>query len=157
MTKKKRHLPWVRPTIKRLMNKRDRLHKKAKRSGKVQHKGAYRQLRKRITNSLRDSHAKYVEEVMGGIAPSPDGSTSAGIKRAWSYTELLRSESMGIPALFWNNRLCANDVSKVETLREQYESVFTRGEKVRNAVAVCLRTFFFSLNPVRSRSFMDNN
>ena len=63
---------------------------------------------------------------MGGIALSPDGSTSADIKRAWSYIKLLHSESMGIPALSWNNRKCANDVSKAEALREQYESVFTR-------------------------------
>lgn len=63
---------------------------------------------------------------MGGIAPSLDGSTSVGIKRAWSYIKLFRCESMGIPALFWNNQVCANDVSKAEALREQYESVFTR-------------------------------
>ena len=63
---------------------------------------------------------------MGGIAPSPNGSTSVGIERAWSYIKLLRSESMGIPALFWKTRVCANDMSKTETLRKQYENVFTR-------------------------------
>ena len=51
---------------------------------------------------------------MGGIAPSPEGSASVGIERAWSYIKLLRSESMGIPALFWKNRVCANDMSKAE-------------------------------------------
>ena len=105
------------------MNKRDRLHKKAKRTGKARHIGAYRQLRNRITKSIRDSRAKYVKEVMGSIASSPDGSTSAGIKRAWS--KLLRSESIDISALFWNNRACANNVSKAEALPKQYKSVFT--------------------------------
>ena len=62
---------------------------------------------------------------MGGIAPSPNGSTSVGIERAWSYIKLLRSESMGIPALFWKNRVCANNMSKAEALRKQYENVFT--------------------------------
>ena len=62
---------------------------------------------------------------MGGIAQSPNGSTSVDIERAWSYIKLLRSESMGIPALFWKNRVCANDMSKAEALREQYENVFT--------------------------------
>ena len=62
---------------------------------------------------------------MGGIAPSPNGSTSVDIERAWSYIKLLRSESMGIPALFWKNRVCANDMSKAEALREKYENVFT--------------------------------
>lgn len=63
---------------------------------------------------------------MGGIAPSPEGSASVGIERAWSYIKLLRSESMGILALFWKNRVCANDMSKAEALHEQYENVFTR-------------------------------
>lgn len=62
---------------------------------------------------------------MGGIAPSPNGSTSVDIERAWSYIKLLRSESMGIPALFWKSRFSANDMSKAEALREQCENVFT--------------------------------
>ena len=33
-----------------------------------------------------ESHAKYLEEVMGGIIPSPYGSSSVGMKRPWSYT-----------------------------------------------------------------------
>lgn len=32
---------------------------------------------------------------------------------------------MGTPALFWKNRVCTNDMSKAEALREQYENVFT--------------------------------
>ena len=107
MTKSKRHLPWISPAIKRLMNKRDRAYKKAKRSGKAQHLSTYRNLRNSTAERICKSHGKYVEEVMGGIVPGPDGSTSAGIKRAWSYIKLLRSESMGIPAPFWNNpRVC---------------------------------------------------
>ena len=132
MTKTKRHLPWVSPDIKRLMNNRGRLHKKAKRTGKARHIGAYRQLRNRITKSIRDLRAKYVKEVMGSIASSPDGSTSAGIKRAWS--KLLRSESIGISALLWNNRACANNVLKAEALPEQYKSVFTCEDLQSNQV-----------------------
>ena len=33
-----------------------------------------------------ESHAKYIEEVIGGIIPSPYGSYSVGMKRPWSYT-----------------------------------------------------------------------
>ena len=98
------------------------MYKKAKRTGKAQHLSAYRQLCNSTTKHIRELHVKYVEEVMGGIAPSPDSSTSAGIKRAWSSIKLLRSESMGIPALFWNNRVCANNESKAEALRDQYKS-----------------------------------
>ena len=75
MTKSKRHLPWISPAIKRLMNKRDRAYKKTKRSGKAQHLSTYRNLRNSTAERIRKSHAKYVEKVMGGIVPSPDGST----------------------------------------------------------------------------------
>ena len=34
LSKAKRHLPWVSPPVKRLMNKRDRAHKKTRRTGK---------------------------------------------------------------------------------------------------------------------------
>ena len=77
------------------------------------------------TRRLNDTTNSTTKEAMGGIAPSPNGSTSVDIERAWSYIKLLRSESMGIPALFWKNRVCANDMSKAEALREQYENVFT--------------------------------
>lgn len=42
MTKSKCRLPWISPTIKKLMNKHDCAHKKAKRSGKAQHLNVYR-------------------------------------------------------------------------------------------------------------------
>ena len=35
------------------------------------------------------------------------------------------AESTGISTLFWNNRVCASDRAKAESLRQQYESVFT--------------------------------
>ena len=66
---------------------------------------------------------------MGGLTPEsletePENAGSNGIKRAWSYLKLLRTESLGIPALVTNNRVCCSDSAKAEALREQYDSVF---------------------------------
>ena len=68
------------------MNKSDRAYRKAKRTGKGQHLSAYRYLRNLKTKRIRELHAKYFEEVMGVIMPSPEGGTSAGTKKAWSYS-----------------------------------------------------------------------
>ena len=44
---------------------------------------------------------------MGGLQPAdPGNAIGGGVKRAWSYLKLLRTESTGIPTLFWNNQVC---------------------------------------------------
>lgn len=109
------------------MNKRDRTYKRAKRTDKPEHRKAYKWLRNTTLKRIRDTHEKYVNEIMGGLQPADPGNSIGGsVKRAWSYLKLLRAESTGIPTLFWNNRVCASDRAKAEALCQQYESVFTR-------------------------------
>ena len=65
---------------------------------------------------------------MGGLTPDsletePENAGSKGIKRAWSNLKLLRTESLGIPALVSNNRVRSSDSAKAEALRAQYDSV----------------------------------
>ena len=129
MSKGKHHLPWVSSSVKRLMNKRNRAYNKACRSGKAVHLTKCKRLRNVTTKRLRVAHDKYLNNVMGGLTPEslqtePENAGSNGIKRAWSYLKLLRTESLGIPALVTNNRVCSSDSAKAEALREQYDSVF---------------------------------
>ena len=126
-SKAKRHLPWVSPPVKRLMNKRDRAHKKAKRTGKPKDLIAYKRLRNTSVKRVRETHNRYLAEVMGSINPAPTSNSSIvnGAKRAWSYLKLLRTESTGTPTLFWKNCVYPTDLAKAEALGEQYESVFT--------------------------------
>ena len=70
----------------------------------------YKQLCNITTKRLHVAHDKYVNEVMGGSTPKsletgPDNAVSNGIKRAWLYLKLLRTESQGIPALVSNNHI----------------------------------------------------
>ncbi|XP_048586171.1 uncharacterized protein LOC125568296 [Nematostella vectensis] len=126
MSKGKRHLPWVSPAIKRLMRKRDRAYKKAKRLSKEKNLRSYRRIRNYTTKCIRDTHNIYLSEVLVGLAPDPSTPNPGGAKRAWSYLKLLRSESLGIPTLFQGDQISASDSSKAEALRVQYESVFTQ-------------------------------
>ena len=70
--KGKRHLPWISPAIKRLMNRRDRAYNKARRTGKTQHLSAYKRLRNNTTKRIRETHSRYLDEVMRGIDPNPN-------------------------------------------------------------------------------------
>ena len=129
MSRGKRHLPWVSSSVKRLMIKRNQAYKKACRSGKAVHLTKYKRLHNITTKRLRVAHDKYLDDVMAGLTPEslgaePENAGSNGIKRAWSYLKLLRTESLGIPALVSNNRGCSSDSAKAEALREQYDSVF---------------------------------
>ena len=128
MCKGKRQLPWVSSSVKRIMNKRNRAYKKACRSGKAVHLAKYKRLCNITTKRLR-AHDKHLNDVMGDLTPEsletePENAGSNGIKRAWSYLKLLRTESLGIPALVSNNRVCSSDSAKAEALRAQYDSVF---------------------------------
>ena len=110
------------------MNKRNRAYKKACRGGKAVHLTKYKRLRNITTKRLRVAYDKYLNNFMGGLTPEsletePENAGSNGIKRAWSYLKLLRTESLGIPALVTNNRVCSSDSAKAEALREQYDSV----------------------------------
>ena len=112
-SKAKRHLPWVSPAIKHLMNKCDRAYNRAKGTGKPEHRKAYERLYNSILKHILDTHKKYVDEIMGGLQPTdPGNSIGGGVKRAWSYLKLLCAESTGIPTLFWNNQVCASDRAK---------------------------------------------
>ena len=75
-SKAKRHLPWVSPPVKRLMNKRDRAHKKAKRTGKPKDLIACKRLRNTTLKRVRETHNRYLAEVMGSINPAPTSNSS---------------------------------------------------------------------------------
>ena len=57
------------------------------------------------------------------LETEPENAGSNGIKRGWSYLKLLRTKSLGIPALVSNNRVNSLVSTKAEALREQYDSV----------------------------------
>ena len=68
----------------KLMRKRDRAYRKAKRPGSAIHWAKYRRKRNISTALLRQNHQAYVGEVMNGLCDSQnqDESDRSGVKRA---------------------------------------------------------------------------
>ena len=121
MSKGKRHLPWVSSSVKRLMNKRNRAYNKACQSSKAVHLTKCKRLRNITTKRLRVAHDKYLNNVMGGLTPEslqtePENAGSNGIKRAWSYLKLLRTESLGNPALVSTTAYALRTAPKLRTI-----------------------------------------
>ena len=111
--------------MKLLVNECNQAYKKACRGGKTVHLTKYKRLHNITTKRLCVAHDKYLNDVMGGLTPDsletePENAGSKGIKRAWSNLKLLRTESLGIPALVSNKRsnnpVCSSDSAKAQAL-----------------------------------------
>jgi len=57
-------LPWLSPSMEKLMNQRTHLHKRAKCLQTVDAWSKYRTMRNEITESIHDSHARYQNRLL---------------------------------------------------------------------------------------------
>lgn len=71
---------------------------------------------------IKKSHDAYVNDVLCGLTPGDNGSSSS--QKAWSYLKSLQSRSTGVPHLVYNSKICTSDCSKVEALCEQFDTAF---------------------------------
>ena len=89
--KSHRRLPWITRQIKRMMRKRERLFKMARRSKRASHWQSYKKYRKLVKRQIHLAHSNYVNDVIGSSLEVGDG------KAFWNYIKLQRTESIGIP------------------------------------------------------------
>ena len=119
LSKTKHNLPWVNVDVKRKMRKRDRLFSKARRSNSSHDWKIYRSYRNYVTKVVRNAHRSYINTIIGPqLTENP--------KRFYSYINLRRTESMGVPILKTSNKMCSTDKAKAEALNCQFQSVFTK-------------------------------
>ena len=117
-SKPKFNLPWINSKIKREMRKKDRLHKRAVRTKDQDHWKAFKRQRNAVSNLIKDSHNRYLNDVIGD-------SLTENPKKFWSYVKHNRSENLGIPPLRTDQEVFVTDKDKAETLNTYFFSVFT--------------------------------
>ena len=68
---------------------------------------------------MRNAHHSYINTIIGPqLTENP--------KRFYSYINLRRTESMGVPTLKTSNKMCSTNKAKAEALNCQFQSVFTK-------------------------------
>ena len=113
------NLPWLTHHIKKQMNLRTRLYKRAKHLQTKEAWSNYHLIRNEITNSIRDAHTKYQNKLF-----TSDGEINQ--KKFWKYIKNIRKDQHGVAPLNVNGTLINNSKDKAEALNYQFQSVFTQ-------------------------------
>ena len=111
--------PWITPTVRNLQRKRDYVQAIKTRAPEHWHK--FNQIRKQCKDSITTSHKTYLKEMFN------EKDLKANPKPFWTYIKSLRKENQGIPTLQTPSGIpAATNISKANTLVNQFTSVFTK-------------------------------
>ena len=110
-------LPWITPSLKKMMRKRDKMFQKHKTSAK------YRTLKRETQQGLRKTYWDYIEKV---ITPSSQNPTNTANKKFWTYIKHCKTNNSGISPLKDNGILHSDPGKKADILNNQFKSVFTK-------------------------------
>ena len=95
------------------MRKKDHLLKRAVRAKDQDHWKAFKRQRNAVSNDIKDSHNRYLNDVIGD-------SLTENPKKFWSYVKHNRSENLGIPPLGTDQGVFVTDKDKAETLNTYF-------------------------------------
>ena len=103
--------------LKRLIRKKGRRFKKAKKSGMDEDRARYLDIEQMVKRELRDAERVYVNGIL------QNGLESGNNKPFWKYVKSPKQESFGISALKSNGNVITDSLSKAEILNSQFKSV----------------------------------
>jgi len=122
----KRSLPWVDYKTRKLIRRRDRIHKKWKKTNNPALLEAFRSLKSEIQKRLRKQFWNFTEELITVPDDAPDQPQTT--KKFWSYVKQKRTEHSGVAPLKVNGKLVTDDREKAEVLNGQFQSAFSARE-----------------------------
>ena len=120
VSKKKNSRPLINTVTRRALRKKQKLYRKAKRSGNDEGWAQFRKLRRTLERRIRKQHRDYVS---GTIGASLETNNS---KPFWNYLKALNLTSFGITSLTKKTgKVVFTPEEKASILNEQFQSVFT--------------------------------
>ena len=125
-TKKSRSrntIPWFTNTIKRLVNRKQRLYNKARKSNIVADWDQYKSVQKNVQKSLRHARWEYINNILLDSLKEHDS------KPFWKYIKSQKQDSVGVAPLKENGTLQSTSKEKARILNNQFKSVFTSEDK----------------------------
>jgi len=120
--------PWISKEIKKLLKKRDRLHKKMKKSNDPTHVKQFKKIKQMAQKKLRQSYWSYIEDM---VTPQPTDTTDRSCsKRFWTYIKHKKKDNSTISGLRDKGQLHSDPKSKANILNHQFHSVFTEDPQI---------------------------
>ncbi len=119
MSRSRRGFPWVTQEVRRLLRKRDKLHRKVVGSGNSTDTSHLKNLKKHIQKTIRQNYWNYIQDI---VTPAQGGSN----KKFWQYVKSLRKDSSGVSPLKENGKLFTDPTRKADILNRQFKSAFTQ-------------------------------
>ena len=113
-TSSRNGLPYVSPSLKRVMKKRDKIH--------ARKDPRYKTIKHEVQKELRAAYWQYVEEI---ITPTNDEDSMGAKKCPWGLLKHSKSDSKGVPPLKHQGNLINNAAGKATVLNSYFQSAFT--------------------------------
>jgi len=110
--------PWLSHKLKQLIKRRDRLSRKALKSGNPRDKSLFREARTKAKKEMSLAYNIYISSLIGDIQNAP--------RKFYKFINSKRTENRGISSLQHNNVVLLDDDKKAATLNGYFSSVFTR-------------------------------
>ena len=111
--------PWINTSIRRAIRRKQRAHKKARRTGKKRDADRYRRLQAEVRFEIRRASKQYMEDVV-------DNDFKTDSKRFWAYVKSKGQDTGGVsPLKDKDGFLKSDNLGKAEALSEQFKSAFT--------------------------------
>ena len=119
------HVPWLTPSLKRAIRKKQRLYRKAKQRKTHESWAKFKNFRKATKSKLLEAYNGYVSNLLD-TTTNPDHPTLG--KRFWSFIKSMKKDNVGISPLKENGEGEAvyDSKKKANLLSEQFKSVFTQ-------------------------------
>ena len=121
LSNSRHNLPWMNRNLKRLIRKKGRRFKKAKKSGMDEDRARYLDIEQMVKRELQDAERVYVNGIL------QNGLESGNNNPFWKYVKSQKQETFGISALKsnGNGNVITDSLSKAEILNTQFKYVFT--------------------------------
>ena len=111
------NVPWVNKELRKLMKKRNRIFKKAKKTSKVTQWDKYRQLRREVKKKIRSSYVHYLQnDICNSLKHNP--------KLFWNFIKSRKCDRGTIECLNVNGTIITEDQQKADAFNVQFNQVF---------------------------------
>ena len=118
---KRFNLPYMNRDIKRKINRRKRVHKRAVKYKRPADREMCKRLRKEINQDLDNSYTKYIQGMLDTEVDKP-----GAMKKLYRFVKSLGQDSFGVSTLRTGGRVHATAKEKADACNQQFHSVFSK-------------------------------